>query len=119
MNMQELLEDFVLLKLIAPQPTKPRSHPIHQYRQYHIDDSTMSVEHEYKIVSCLSFLCAVTDDSKKVSAICLERGAGPNACLIRVAMNTGVPETRILDLEKLARALQDARRPGKYGIDIC
>lgn len=111
--MRELFEDFVLLEMLSAEPAKPTSNALASYRQTR-DNTTISLEHECKIVNCLAFLFAITEDPLKVSALCLEMDHHGKACTIRVAMNTGIPKEFMAAFRSLARALEETCNTGKY-----
>lgn len=116
-TMQNLYEDFVLLKMLSAEPAQSSSNTLDGHRSAH-NDTLMSLEHERKIVNCLAFLFAITDDPLKVGALCLERYEDLRACTIRVAMNTGVSEEFMTGFRSLARALEDECNAGKSAYSL-
>lgn len=110
--MQRLFESFVLVSMLNPEPVSPASN-VADNELYIRNDGDFSLRNERKIVAALAFLFALTDDPAKVSALCLERDVQRSACVIRVAMNTGVPPNYLISFRKVAQALEDLARSGK------
>lgn len=112
---QQLSEDIVLLGMLTSEPGRPSFGPVHNRES--VQDAleqSLPLRHENRIVECLAFLSASTEDSDKVSALCLELCLPENnACIIRAAMNTGVTNEYITGLKKLARALETCHRERK------
>ncbi|KAK5094374.1 hypothetical protein LTS08_008593 [Lithohypha guttulata] len=109
--MQRLPGSFVLISMLNPEPILPTTNVLDNDLQTK-DNANLSLRNERKIVGALAFLFALTDDPTKVSALCLERDAQQSACVIRVAMNTGVPQSYLISFSKIARALEDLARSG-------
>jgi hypothetical protein len=78
------------------------------------DDPThiLSVERESKIISNLAFLSAISDDSLKVMAVCIEEHRNRKGCTIRVASNTGDFSTVTDGFSRLTRVWEQAARRG-------
>lgn len=110
--MQRLLGSFVLISMLNPEPILSTTNVLDNDLQTK-DNANLSLRNERKIVGALAFLFALTDDPTKVSALCLERDAQQSACVIRVAMNTGVPQSYLISFSKIARALEDLARSGE------
>ena len=73
----------------------------------------MSVAREMEITGNLAFLSAISDDSLKIMAVCIEEHPNGKGITIRVASNTGDLESVSRGLTKLARELEHAARRGQ------
>ena len=73
----------------------------------------LSVAREIEITGNLAFLSAISDDSLKIMAVCIEEHPNGKGITIRVASNTGDLESVSRGLTKLARELEHAARRGQ------
>ena len=78
------------------------------------DDPThlLGVEREREIAGNLAFLSAISDDSLKVMAVCIEEHRNRKGCTIRIASNSGDFSMVTDGFSRLARVWEQAARRG-------
>jgi len=72
----------------------------------------LSILRENEITSNLAFLSAISDDSLRVSAVCVQEQPNGKGITIRIASNTGDLSNVISGFRTLARSLELAARRG-------
>ncbi|KIM96820.1 hypothetical protein OIDMADRAFT_44371 [Oidiodendron maius Zn] len=77
----------------------------------------LSVAREMEITCNLAFLSAISDDSLKIMAVCVEEHWNGKGITIRVASNTGDLESVTRGLAKLARELEHAAQRVRLKLD--
>lgn len=108
---RELIEHITLLWTLNEVPETPCENdpPSTLDRRRHLN-----LQREKEITENLAFLSAVTEDSKRVTAICIEEHAGGAGLTIRVASNAGELERIEEGLNQIARVLEDAAKRSSY-----
>ena len=108
---RNLMEVIVLLYMLNQFPEnergnqQPQGLPMSSLYQ-------LPLQCEKEVVDNLAFLSATTNDSTRVTAVCLEESADHRSCIIRLASNTGNLDEVAHGLEHVARVLQQAASRG-------
>ncbi|CZR58861.1 uncharacterized protein PAC_08753 [Phialocephala subalpina] len=105
----ELEQSISRLRQLDQLPEVPRENFVLLH-----DDPThlLVVEREKEIASNLAFLSAISDDSLKVMAVCIEEHRNGKGCTIRVASNIGDFSMVTDGFSRLARVWEQAARRG-------
>jgi hypothetical protein len=100
-----LEQSICRLRQLDQLPERPRENPVVLH-----DDPTrlLGVTRERPIASNLAFLSAVSDDSLKVMAVCIEEHRNSKGCTIRIASNTGDLSVVTAGFRRLARVWEQA-----------
>ena len=105
------MEDITLLWVLNEVPETPlKNNPpsiLNSRRQ-------LSVEREKEITENLAFLSATTEDSKRVTAVCIEEHTQEAGLTIRVASNAGNISEIEEGLKRIAKILEEAAARGLY-----
>jgi hypothetical protein len=118
-RMQELSEDILILSMLTSEPAKPTRNAITLPKQpvpLLGRSRTLSLQREHDIADNLAFLAGTSDNPEKVIAVCIEEQFQPNSCILRIAMNTNMPETLLLDLRAIAQVLEKADSQSKLAL---
>ncbi|KAL9099809.1 MAG: hypothetical protein Q9163_004744 [Psora crenata] len=88
---KKLAENITLLWLLNEEPEKPAENPLPQHCREETESVSrhLTVERERDLVDNLAFLSALSDDSRKVMAVCVEEGQDKEGLTIRLASNAG------------------------------
>ena len=113
---QQLLQSITLLQVLNEEPELPKENiPVS-------DGGTtrwLSVSREKEIASNLAFLSAISDNSKRVMAVCIEESRNGNGITIRVASNTGDLLAVTKGFKTLAKSLEQAAQRSWCYTNIC
>ena len=102
-----LAEDIALLSLLSTVPEEPGENvPNNEVRSNNQQQRSLTFERERDLVDNLAFLSADTDDSEKVTALCVEENPDTVGLTIVLAVNKGSLAHVKAGFEKMAKILQ-------------
>lgn len=113
MSLTGLAENICLLYKLNQKPEQPHDNPEADISSTTSSHRSLKFKHELEIANALSFLSAYTDDSSKVSALCIEELPNENGLLINVAANTGDVQRLRQALANISTILMDEAASGK------
>lgn len=109
----QLLHRIQLLHHLNEVPRSPQSNPLPtETADSTVGRRSLSFRHEKDLVEMFAYIAAVTDDPKRVAAVCLEEHIDERCLQICVAINHGGLEQLLPGLEAVARVLEACAKQG-------
>jgi len=118
---QQLLAEIVLLWLLNETPIPPSENPIHDSIASNntISPRVLSLKREKELAESLAFLAGITDDPKKVVALCIEEEQDGKGMTVRLAVNNGGLDNVRNGFQRFAGILQSISKKGHSPLTIC
>jgi hypothetical protein len=107
---QQLLQSISLFQTLDQVPEPPKENIITSEIE---SGYCLNISREKEIAGNLAFLSAVSDNVRRVMAVCLEEHRNEAEITIRVASNTGDLSKVVEGFEKIAKVLEQAARRGR------
>ena len=113
---QKLQQSISLLQGLNEVPELPKENdPVSKGDTTH----RLSISREKEIASNLAFLSAISDNSQRIMAVCIEESPSGDGITIRVASNMGDLSVVTRGFEMLGKSLEQAARRGGCYPNVC